>query len=104
MRKNELFKIPPNVSFPCTPYSEAHKNANNLQINQREASKPEKTFFEVRPKWGSVNFLRDQTTGVEKWRTTAPMVPEIFPGLQKEQASQSKPEKTFFKLGLNGVV
>ena len=44
--------------FPCSPYPEAYKNANNFQIMQHE---PEKTFFEVRPKFGSVSFLLDQT-------------------------------------------
>ena len=55
--KNELFKIPPNLFFPCSPYSDACKNANNFQIKQQE---PEKTFFEVRAKLGSVSFLQDQ--------------------------------------------
>ena len=56
--KNELFKLPSNLFFPCSPYSEAYKTANNFQIKHQE---PEKTFFEVRPKLGSVSFLLDQT-------------------------------------------
>ena len=55
--KNELFRIPPNVFFPCSPYPKAHKNANDFQIKQQQ---PEKTFFEVRAKLGSVSFLLDQ--------------------------------------------
>ena len=55
--KNELFRIPLNVFFPCSPYPEAYKNANNFQIKQQE---PEKKFFEVRPKLGSASFLLDQ--------------------------------------------
>ena len=44
--------------IPYSPYSEAYKSADNFQIEQQE---PEKTFFEVRPKLGSVSFLPDQT-------------------------------------------
>ena len=58
MSKNELFKIPPNVFFPGSPYSEAYENAKKFQIKPQE---PEKTFFEVRPKLGSASFLLEQT-------------------------------------------
>ena len=58
MSKNELFKIPPNVFLPDSPYSEAYENAKNFQIKPQE---PEKTCFEVRPKLGCVSFLLGQT-------------------------------------------
>ena len=56
--KNELFKLQPKVFSPCSPYSEAYKIADDFQIKQQ---KPEKSFFEARPKLGSVSFLLDRT-------------------------------------------
>ena len=58
MLKNELFRIQPNVFFPCSPHSEAYQIANDFQIKQQE---PEESFFGVRPKLGSVSFLLDWT-------------------------------------------